>query len=157
VKQIADDAAEEKVPAPKEPPALDPPEASRTERITHVEQRSGPPLIRWIVAAAIVLILAFLILLLARWVYHKSHHRIQPAPATSQQSPKTSSTNTQAGQNQQNNGASSKNSSNTSNSTNNSTATLPNNGPGNVAGIFVISTAAAAGLHYAVRSRRVNN
>jgi cytoskeletal protein RodZ len=158
VRLIDDDTDEaEELPAPDEPPVLEPPDASRAgSTATRVEtQRSSPPLIRWIIAAVIVVILAFLILLLARWIYHKSHHKVQPVPATSQQTSKNPGLNTQSGSSQQTGGAS--NSANNGPAANNGTSSLPNNGPGNVAGVFALSTATAAGLHYVIRSRRLGS
>lgn len=155
MKLINDDPKEEhELPAPDEPPALDPPEAERAgETARHETQRASPPLIRWIVAAVIIIIIALLILLFARWIYHKAHHS-QPATVTGTSASRQSSDlNTKSGQGQP--GGSSTGAGSTGAGPNANTS-LPNNGPGNVMGLFVISTAAGAGLHYAIRSRRLN-
>jgi cytoskeletal protein RodZ len=157
MKLIDDDSEDkEKLAPPDDPPAIEAPPADRSTR-TETERVNPPAVIRWIFLIIIVLIIAFLILLLARWVYHKVHHKSAPAVSTSQQSGTSSNQSAQSGTNQQSSGTSG---SNGTSSTSGNTATpnknLPNNGPGNVAGVFVASSLAAGGLHYIYRLRRFN-
>jgi len=118
-------------------------------------------------AAAIVLgvILIVLIVLLARWIYHKAHNHASPSTSTSQNTPSLSANNKSASPTPNSNssnpsgGASSSSSSNTSsNSARNNTTTSPsqitNTGPGDVAAIFVGASLVAGGLHYLISVRR---
>ena len=106
-------------------------------------KQRGQSMLRVIIIALVAVILFVAIVLLARWVYHKSHHKNQPAAATSQKTPASSSQNPTSGA--QSAGG------NSSTPQPNST---PNTGPGNVVAIFVGSSLAAAGLHYIISVRR---
>ncbi len=119
------------------------------EVVTH---RVTPPFARilaWIIG---ILIVAFLIILFARWVYHKAHHTVQTVPANTKQLPnRPSGTSNQKGQNSQtaNNSSSSSNPSASSQNTN-----LPNSGPGQTMAIFAGASLSAAGIHYIITERR---
>ena len=97
----------------------------------------------WPLHSLLVLIAVGLIVglvFLARWIYHETKHTTSGnKPATSQsQTKKTSQT---AGQKP-----------GTQKSSN--SQTLPNNGPGNVVGVFVAATFVAGALHYVISLRR---
>lgn len=143
---LDDDTEEEKVVTA--PPA-DPPPAERVINSEHVEtQSTRPPVLRIIAAIVIIAILAFLILLFARWLYHKIHHSASTdtGGATLNVPEHPSGAGNQ-------NPAQPQPSTTTPPSTSNS---LPNNGPGNVAAVFAASALAAAGLHYIISLRRFN-
>lgn len=146
---IEDEEEEKELPAPAEPPALEPPNSDEPSPATRVEtQRTAPPLIRWIVVGVIIVIIALLVLLLARWIYHKAHHHAETGVGTATQQPSQSSgATTQSGENAQSGSA-------PNNIQSPNGAKLPNNGPGNVAAVFAISTAAGAVLHYTIKTKR---
>jgi hypothetical protein len=109
----------------------------------------------WLRLVATVLgaiILIAIIVLLARWIYHASHHKAVGTTSTSQ-TPKASTNLKVSGQ-----AAGSTDNNTASSSTNTNPATpnpqITNTGPGNVAAIFVGSSLAAAGLHYIISLRR---
>lgn len=139
-------------------------EESEPRRVTEVRPNNQPAGLAWLRALSMILvaiILVVLIVLFARWVYHKAHHSdIQTKPATSQQQSGASSSSTEQGQSSggssSNNSSSSSptNTNNTPPSSGNTPNQLPNNGPGNVAAVFVGTSLAAAGLHYVITSRR---
>jgi len=134
-------------------------EAKRPLTATSVEtHRVRPSFLRWLAGIVVVVVLAFLIILLARWIYHVSHHNAKPAPANTKKLPTqpSGSLKNQAAQKPQSGqpnsgGASTSGSSNSSNSPN---SNLPNSGPGDVAAIFVGSGLAAGGLHFIWSVRR---
>ncbi len=126
----------------------------------------------WVrLAAAIVLgvILIVLIVLLARWIYHKAHNHAEPNPPTSQNTPAVSSNNPPAspapgsqpgspsGSSSSSSSASNSSGSSSSSSSNAGKSTpsqITNTGPGDVAAIFVGASLVAGGLHYLISVRR---
>jgi uncharacterized membrane protein YgcG len=141
---------------------------------------------RWVtllVYIFLALVVAVLVVLAGRWVYHKVHNSNGPNPApvapqgtsqgitspnsTNKSKSGTSSGNSSSGSSNSGNSSPNNSSSNSSNSSNSSggkiaapspsPSNLPNNGPGDVAALFVGSSAVAAGLHYMIRTRRNTN
>jgi len=122
----------------------------------------GQSIVRILASILVGLILVVLIVLFARWIYHKAHHASETTPpsTTSQQTPAASSNNNTnpARPSSSGSSAASNSSSSTGNSTSSSSANqqITNTGPGDVAAIFAGVTFAAAGLHYIVSIRRFN-
>jgi ABC-type Fe3+-siderophore transport system permease subunit len=120
----------------------------------------GQAWLRLLAAILIGLVLVVLIVLLARWIYHKSHHAVQPVPATSQKSGAQSNLKvTPGGQTQTSNNPSSSSPSNPStpsSSASSGSTQITNTGPGNVVAVFVGTSLAAAGLHFIISTRRAN-
>lgn len=144
---LDDDNEDEKVVTP--PPA-DPPPATRVVNTEYEEtQTTRPPVLRIILAIVVIAILAFLILLFARWLYHKIHHSGTNTGGTTLNVPthSTDETNQPTVQPRPDNDT-------VTNST--PSSNLPNNGPGNVIGLFAGSAIAAGGLHYLISLRRFN-
>jgi cytoskeletal protein RodZ len=112
----------------------------------------GQSLVRLAVAIVAGIILIILIVLLARWIYHAAHNsEPTPTPAPSVSAPSTSSPD-QKQPSDSNSGSAPTASPN--NQSSSATTKLPNNGPGDVVGIFIGASLAAAGLHYIVSLRR---
>lgn len=113
-------------------------------------------------AAAIVLgvILIVLIVLLARWIYHKAHNHASPTPPTSQNTPALSANNKSASpepSSQPSNPSGTSSNSSNPNTKSNATSNpsqITNTGPGDVAAIFVGASLVAGGLHYLITVRR---
>jgi len=124
----------------------------------------GQSLLRTLAAILVGLVLIVLIVLLARWIYHKTHHAVVTAPTTTLRTPASSSANTSSGAQPANNSATvgpqtattSPSTSGTPAPTTGSTGTkqITNTGPGETAAIFVGASLAAASLHYIVSLRR---
>ncbi len=134
--EIDDDnepAEEQESPAP----------ASRTKVETH---RVRPPVLRTLAGILAVIIIAFLLVLLARWIYHATHNSNSPNTTTSQKSP-ASSPNKKTASNQPA-------ANNQSSSPAGGNSQITNTGPGDVAAVFVGSSLAAAGLHFIWSVRR---
>lgn len=137
----------------------------RSASATVNNDQGGQAWLRILAAILVGLILVILIVLLARWVYHRVHHNATPVPATSQQSPanssasKTSGAQPAANSNSapaQSSGSASNSTSSPSSSQTGTSTKLTNTGPGDVAAIFVGTALAAAGLHYIISLRRFN-
>ena len=149
----------------------------RTAEVPVEKTENGHAWLRILAGVLLAIILIILIVLLARWIYHKAHDNSQPAPATSQKSPASSSNNsTQSGTQSANNSGSGSSSSSSNGSSSNSSSSsssstssgssasglhpssnpsqVSNTGPGNVAAIFVGTSLAVAGLHYLISVRR---
>lgn len=132
------------------------------------EEGESPPVAIISIIGAIILIV--LLVLLGRFIYHKVNSpsaentsgtgqvtvqtplRVNKQPSSRNSSGSSSSSNSSSGSSS----SSSSSSSNNGASSISSTGKLPNNGPGDVIGIFVSTTFAAAGLHYIVTLRRSN-
>jgi cytoskeletal protein RodZ len=132
---------------------------------SQVEYRDTNGARQWIALVLYILmalIVAVLVVLAGRWVYHKVHNSSETkSPSTTQEaspaqlaSPNSSSSSTSP----------------TPTSPPSSTATpspaptpapnpstLPNNGPGQVVALFAGTSLIAAGLHYFVGQRRLSN
>lgn len=121
---------------------------------------NGESPIRILAAILIGVVLVILLVLFARWVYHKVHHADQTAVGTSQQTTATSENNsssTAQPTNPSNSNSTSSNPTPANNSTTGKTnANLPNSGPGDVAKIFAATAFAAASLHYIISIRKLN-
>jgi len=146
-------------------------EETTTRRVTDARPNNQPAGLAWLRALSMILvaiILVVLIVLFARWVYHKVNHQTVKAPGISTTStPSTSSTkanpesgaassgssSSNSGQSSSSNTATNKPSSSSSTPTN-QTGQLPNNGPGNVATVFVGASLIAGGAHYVITTRR---
>jgi cell division protein FtsN len=130
----------------------------RYRPLTTEKNGRGQNWLRLLVAGLIGVILVILIVLFARWVYHKTHHKVQPAPTVSQNTPAKASNNNNVSGAQPSNNSSSQSSGNPSNTTGTSGSTsntqITNTGPGDVAAIFAGTALAAAGLHYIISIRR---
>lgn len=113
-------------------------------------------------AAAIVLgvILIVLIVLLARWIYHKAHNHASPTPPTSQNTPALSANNPPASptpnseSSNTSGGSTGSSSSNANSGAGPNPSQITNTGPGDVAAIFVGASLVAGGLHYLITLRR---
>jgi hypothetical protein len=122
---------------------------------------------QWIALALYIvmaLVVAILVVLAGRWVYHKLHNDSGPNPApvapqatrptqlaspnTTQKSP-TGTSGTNSSPTPAPTPPSSKRPTSTANP-----GALPNNGPGDVVALFVGVSLVAAGLHYAVALKR---
>jgi cytoskeletal protein RodZ len=139
-------------------PALPEPEPRyHTASLPIEKTEHGQSLLRTLAAILVGLILIVLIVLLARWIYHKTHHAVTPTPATSsQQSAASSSAKNESGAQpapSQSAGTSS-NPSTPATGSSSGTKQITNTGPGETAAIFVGASLAAAGLHYIVTVRR---
>jgi ABC-type antimicrobial peptide transport system permease subunit len=109
----------------------------------------GQSLLQTIIMVIGGLILVILLVLFARWLYHKVHHSDQNTvsinqPAQPYSSPSNQPAVTPPSPNQPGNPA-------------NTNSGLPNSGPGNVIAIFAASTLATAGLHYIISLRRFSS
>ncbi|HET7529191.1 MAG TPA: hypothetical protein VFJ84_03115 [Candidatus Saccharimonadales bacterium] len=156
MKLIEEEEEKEKIAPPDEPPALEPPEASRSSVIEESEARTGvPPVIRWVILGIIALIIIFLLVLFARWIYH-SVHKNKPAVTGNTNTPTTSLNNKIGSESPKNGSSSGSGNRQGSAASGSSGQKLPNNGPGNVVGLFAGSAIAAAGLHYIISLRRFN-
>jgi hypothetical protein len=153
----------ESIESEPEPPegALPEPEPRYKKAEPEDKPGHGQAWLRLLAAIIIGLVLVVLIVLLARWVYHKSHHKVVPVPATSQKAPASSPNNSAAGA-QPSGGSSTPSGSSSNSASNNPSSSNPspsspkitNTGPGDVAAIFVGTSLAAAGLHYLISVRR---
>jgi cytoskeletal protein RodZ len=123
----------------------------------------GQTWLRILVAILVGLVLVVLIVLLARWIYHKSHHAVEGTSNTSQQSAAKSSAKNASGAQPATKGSgasqpagNSSGSAATRPSTNSTSpnSQITNTGPGDIAAIFISTSLAAAGLHYIVNIRR---
>jgi len=157
VELIEEEEEKKEMAPPDEPPALEPPDASRSASIEESESRvTIPPVVRWVILGLVAIIVIFLIILLIRWIIHAASDN-SPTPAGNTTS-QTSDLNKKIG------AGTSRNGTNNNGSRNNGAAgssgqngqNLPNNGPGNVLGVFAGSALAAAGLHYIISLRRAN-
>ncbi len=107
-----------------------------SEQETNV-RRSWPMLLALAIAA---LAFAFLVVLTGRFVYHKLHHIVTPAPAQTKNLPRPSF---DSGTNSSSNS-----------STSSANKQLANSGPGDVVAIFAVASFAAASLHYIISLRK---
>jgi cytoskeletal protein RodZ len=127
----------------------------------------GQGIVRTLASILIGLILVVLIVLLARWIYHRVHHATvntpsvnapaQPnnsSPLTVNGSSPAASGSTRPGTSNPPASTPAPSSSSTPNTPSSTAGTLPNNGPGDVAAIFAGTSLAAAGLHYIISVRR---
>lgn len=119
----------------------------------------GQGIVRVLASILVGLILIVLIVLLARWIYHKAHHASETVtPPTTQQSPATSSNKNVSGARPGSGTPQTASPNNPSASSTPSTTDqqITNTGPGDIAAIFAGTTLAAAGLHYILSVRRFN-
>ena len=115
----------------------------------------GQSLVRLAVAIVAGIILIILIVLLARWIYHAAHNsEPTPTPAPSVSTPATSNTDQNQPSSSNSGSAPTASPNNQPAASSSSQTKLPNNGPGDVIGIFIGASLAAAGLHYIVSLRR---
>jgi len=117
----------------------------------------GQSIVRILAAILVGLILIVLIVLLARWIYHKAHHTsvVVPTPSTSQKAPANSSNNNPSGA-APSSGNPSAPADNTPSAPSTGNSQITNTGPGDVAAIFAGTALAAAGLHYIISVRKFN-
>jgi hypothetical protein len=130
---------------------------AKSIRLPH-QTEEGQSVLQTIIMVIGAIILVILLVLFARWIYHKVHHtNTSPSSGTTQLPEQSYNSGSQSGAKQQsgNSGGSSSSNSSPAPSTPNS-QTITNTGPGNVAAVFAGSTLAAAGLHYIVSLRRFN-
>ena len=127
----------------------------------------GQTWVRLAVSLVAAVVLIILIILLARWIYHKAHNHSGPgapakSPAVSVNNPakKQAASSNESGNSSGSSSTSNSTSSNSSgssaasNSNSSSAAQITNTGPGDVAAIFVGASLAAGGLHYLISIRR---
>jgi|SRR5579859_7652945 len=143
-----------------------------------VRQRAGAHWLHLVLYLITSLIFAFFLVLGGRWVYHKTHHKSQiattstantspaptannvpaapqaPAPPKSSPSAKTPATSGNKSTQPTQSSPPYQQSPNPSPSQT-SPAQVPNTGPGNIAGIFIVVSVAAAALHYLVSTRKI--
>ena len=143
--------------------AVEPEPRYHTASLPANKTEHGQTWLRTLVAILVGLVLVVLIVLLARWIYHKSHHAVVGTSNTSQQSAAKSSAKTASNAQPATNGSgtsqptsSSSGSAATRPSTNSTSpnSQITNTGPGDVAAIFIGTSLAAASLHYIVSIRR---
>lgn len=151
---------------PTDPVRLPEPEQRyHTAVLPPAKTEHGQSIVRILAAILGGLILVVLIVLLARWIYHKAKPAsvTVPSPGITQRAPAAPQTNStdSAQPSTSNSGAAATASPGNptatppaTNSTNNSN--LPNSGPGDVAEIFAAVSLAAGGLHYIASLRRFN-
>jgi cytoskeletal protein RodZ len=111
--------------------------------------------------AVLAIVAVVLIMLAARWLYRAISNNDEPSKTnTSQTTPTTTTQQNQSGTSQSTTSTSQvqgSTSSGTSSSTSSASATtLPNNGPGDTAAIFLGSVVVAATIHYGLGLRRQN-
>jgi hypothetical protein len=130
-----------------------------------VSVSNRPSLLRIILFFLLAVVIVILFVLLARWIYHSVHDSGKNTSGTSSRQTALSSDSsknqsTQSQQNAQSGGNSNATTSPSNPPTGSSgTATnntLPNNGPGNVAAVFVGASLVAGGLHYLIKVRRLS-
>jgi cytoskeletal protein RodZ len=120
-------------------------------------REEGQSLVQTIIMVIGAIILVILLVLFARWLYHKVHNGDQSTTGGTTQLPESSSPQqSQSALNQQLDNQSNPSPNSGSSSSNQNGKTITNTGPGNVAAIFAGSTLAAAGLHYIISLRRFN-
>lgn len=130
-----------------------------TATMTVEKTEHGQSIVRILASILVGLILIVLIVLLARWIYHKAHHASETTPPSTTLKVPASSSNNNSNSARPGSGspptASPNNSSNPpSSSSPTSNQQITNTGPGDVAAIFVGTTLAAAGLHYVLNVRK---
>ncbi|HSW78798.1 MAG TPA: hypothetical protein VLF88_02165 [Candidatus Babeliales bacterium] len=134
-----------------------------TVPVREVSISNRPSLLRMILFFLLAVVIVILFVLLARWIYH-SVQDSGKNPTTTSSGQTTLSPNvskeqsTQSQQNTQSSGnvnaPTSPNNPTTGSSGTKTNNTLPNNGPGDVAAVFVGASLAAGGLHYLIKVRR---
>lgn len=125
----------------------------------HYDEEDGQSLLQTIIMVIGAIILVILLVLFARWIYHKVNGSSSaPSGTISQPSEQSNPTNNQSGTNPQSGGQSTPSAGGNSSpqAGSNQNKTITNTGPGNVAAVFAASTLAAAGLHYIISLRRFN-
>jgi hypothetical protein len=143
---------------------------------SQVEYRDDNPARRWIsllIYLFLALIVATLVVLAGRWVYHKVHNSNGPTPtAITPQGSQNTLTSPNSAKKSTSGNLNSGNSSSGNTATNNtnnkatpppsssgrpapSPSNLPNNGPGDVVALFLGSSLLAGSLHYLATSRKV--
>lgn len=153
-------------------------------QVEYGEESAAKRWITLLIYIVCALAVAVLVVLAGRWVYHKVHNTSGPNPAPvapqgtnqglsapnssnkSQSSSGNSSSGSSASNNSNSESSGSSSASGSSNANNNSAgkaaqpspspSNLPNNGPGDVAALFVGSSLIAGGLHYMVSQRRAS-
>ena len=132
-------------------PQVEIPPPARAEFHQH-RGRRWPLILSYLVLA---LVFATLLVFGGRWIYHKVHKPtsgVYVKPEATNKLPPT-----QSGSKTKKSTAAGGNKSNSSSSTKTSpraSSNLPNNGPGNVAALFVTTVIVASGLHYIYQLRR---
>jgi cytoskeletal protein RodZ len=119
------------------------------------QKEDGQSLVQTIVMIIGAIILIILLVLFARWVYHKVNSDQSDTAGTSQLPPESSSPSSQSGVSTQPSTSSTPSAGSTAPTTNQN-GQIANTGPGNVVAIFAGSTLAAAGLHYIISLRKFN-
>lgn len=115
----------------------------------------GQSIVRILASILVGLILIVLIVLLARWIYHKAHHStVVTPPVTTQNTPETSPNRPASGAQPSSGTPQTASPNNSPGTTPNSSTQITNTGPGDVAAIFIGVTLAAAGLHYILSIRK---
>ena len=143
------------------PPSAPPP------IVTQTRVRSGRPWLALLLYLLIALVVAIIIVLGGRWLYHTL--RSEPAKQTTTsntdktaeqkaqtQGEKTESSSSNKSSNSSSSAQSSNSESQTDNSSSESSGELANTGPGQVAALFVTVTLAVSGLHFIYSLRRTN-
>lgn len=130
-------------------------EPQKAERNTSGSNANWPlGIVVALVAAGLIVGLVFL----ARWIYHVAHHTKTNNPTTSQSQNK-GGLSVSSGSGSNNGGSIALPGGNKNNQTGNKSksskaTTLPNNGPGNVIGVFAAASFAAGALHYIISLRK---
>ncbi len=151
----------------------DDPEAVKTDEPDDAEPRAASrdtsgSHSNWPLHAALILVAAGLIVglvFLARWIYHATKHTSGTHPPSTSQSQNKAAgkggLSVTSGSGSHNGSSISLPGGTENNPPRNKTeagksTTLPNNGPGNVIGVFAVASFAAGALHYIVQLRRSN-
>lgn len=126
--------------------------------LPHREREDGQSMVQTIIMVIGAIILVVLLVLFARWIYHKVHNSsAEDTSAGTLQLPESGNTyNPQSNTNQPTGSPNSTTTPPASNPQTTGGKSIANTGPGNVVAVFAASTLAAAGLHYIVSLRRFN-
>lgn len=137
----------------KEQGALPEPEPRHKSEPPAKDSGSGQAVVRIVALVLAAIIIVILLIILARWIYHVAHHNSAPAASNS------SSANKQPALPGAQSGARGTPAGGNKPSANSKTAPagggkIADTGPGDVAGLFIGATLAAAALHFIISVRR---
>jgi hypothetical protein len=134
------------------PVEAEPRYVSKTASLPADKTEHGQTWVRTVAVIFAAIIAITLIVLLARWIYHSTHHAVTPPPSTSLKTPAASPDNNPSGSQP---GSGTPPTASPNNPTSAPTGPqITNTGPGDVAAIFAGTVLAAAGLHYIISIRR---
>jgi len=121
------------------------------------KQQSGPRLLVLVLYVLAALLIAILIVLGSRWVYHKVHKNSSTSTTQTTKNPTSLKDNkSKSNPATSDTGNNKKPTDKTSNKSSNSRTELSDTGPGSVVAIFSAVSIAAAGLHYMYKLRKAS-